>query len=180
MMLTLNLLPEKQKKNLGYVMNRRIIAFFGFGFFVSGVLLAFFLFLSYLFVLLPEKDIERAKAAEEAVQQAAGVKEKEEEIHALNRLFEIIIAREEKKRDIGPFFRRLLLESPAGIFIKTAAFRGEGKGAGLSGNAATRDDLLRFIETLRAYAEVSEVVSPISNIIKDRDIAFTLVLIMHP
>lgn len=178
-MLNLNLLPEPQQKNLGYEIDRRMISFFGFWFFLLETLFAVFLFLAYLFVLLPEKDIQRSKNAEEASQLAADVVGKEEKIRNLNHLFEVVIVRGEKSRSIIPFLEELFLLAPEGIFVDTASFHAVEKKADIRGRAVTRDDLLRFAQKIRERSDVADVVSPVENIIKERDIVFTLAISMR-
>jgi len=49
----------------------------------------------------------------------------------------------------------------------------------LRGNATTRNDLLQFISAIRNHPSFREIESPVENILKERNISFTLSFTIH-
>ncbi len=67
--------------------------------------------------------------------------------------------------------------SPTVHLSQISIHQGSGKYvAELSGRASTRDDFLEYVRQLRAHPSFDGVASPVSNLLKERDVVFTLVV----
>lgn len=81
---------------------------------------------------------------------------------------------------VGPVVERILAARGTGVMLANFYYEDHGSTdpvlARLAGQAATRRDLLGFIDRLKADPMFAEVESPVGNLIKDRAVDFTLTL----
>ncbi|MFY9461911.1 MAG: hypothetical protein WAP51_01780 [Candidatus Sungiibacteriota bacterium] len=173
-MLTLNLLPPQQKENLNYEIDRRMVQFLGLWFSVVVIIFGVLILPAFFFISFQQSEAERAKSIEEGARQAARTTEAEEKILRINNLLDVIVAREGKKQDVSPFLKEVLSRSPAGVSIALITFTPAENRATVAGLAATRSGLLKFIDLLKGSPGIKAVTSPVSNIIQEEDINFSL------
>lgn len=173
-MLTLNLLPEAQKKNLNYEINRRVVQFFGLWMSIIAVAFGIGLLPAHFFVSLQEDEVERSLKAEEAVGQANRIGEVEQKIRAVNQLLGLVVLRKEKKREPSLFVAEVFSKSPEGISVALVAMGDALKKATVSGEARTRSSLLQFVSSLRGSPRIKSVSLPISYLTKEENIVFSL------
>lgn len=173
-MLNLNLLPPNEKRDFRYELHRRVVSFFGFWLFIYGVIFGVLALPAYFFAVFQLVEVERSRDAEIAALKASGGGVIEEKINAFNQRLRFLVKREEERQSVVPLIAGVFSEIPKGVDVslfKLDIRRGE---AILLGKAKTRDALLRFITALRADSMVGSVSSPVSNIIKEEDIDFSL------
>ena len=73
--------------------------------------------------------------------------------------------------------RRLIDKRGPGIQLIRLGFSAEGAGRGeVEGKSTTRASLLKYLDALRADSHFRSVDSPIKNIIRERDITFSLAI----
>ena len=99
-MLTLNLLPPEQKGNLNYEIDRRMVQFFGFWFFVIIIIFGALVLPAFFFISLQQPEVERAARIEEEARASVRTTETEGKILGINNLLDIIVTREEKKQNV--------------------------------------------------------------------------------
>ena len=179
-MLTLNLLPPQQKENLNYEIDRRMVQFLGFWVFAVVMIFGVLVLPAFFFISLQQSEAERAKSIEEGALQAARTTELEEKILRINNLLGVIVAREGKKQDTSPFLKEILSMSPAGVSIALITYTPAESRATVAGLAATRSELLKFIDLLKKSPGIKTVTSPVSNIIQEEDISFSLAIETGP
>lgn len=172
-MLNANLLPSEQKQAVYIEDTRNIVRFFAFG--IIGVLSAALLTLLpfYIWFAIQTKDAERfLLAKEEAFQgleieattaRIAEMKDTVADVQAFlpraPKAFQIV---EVVSEDLG-----------ADATIRNLAVKND-RSISVSGFAATRNDLLDFEGRLRSSGRFQDITSPLSNIIRETDIEFSL------
>jgi len=172
--LTLNLLPPEQKGNLNYEIDRRMVQFFGFWFFVIIIIFGALVLPAFFFISLQQPEVERAARIEEEARASVRTTETEGKILGINNLLDIIVTREEKKQNVLPFLKEILSRSPAKVWVAFITYMPAENRATVAGLAATRSELLKFIDLLKASPGIKTVTSPVSNIIQEKDINFSL------
>lgn len=175
-MLNLNLLSEKQKRELGYEIFGRMAVFWGAWLSGIGVIFGILLLPAYFFVALQNEEVQRVRIIEEQAEAAAGIKEVERKVRDINQRTDVILAREKKKRDISPFIGEVLSKITSGTSLFFVNYNAASGQAVLTGFAETRHALLNFIADLKKNPRIKNVVSPVGNIIKESAINFSLTL----
>ena len=168
----MNLLPPKQKDVVQRdVFNRFLFMFLGIAFLWAMV----FLVLAYNSVLYLELQIpaiqERLRAEQET-QKANSVMKVESDIKDLNEVLLTIDKIRKKESFNFPYILRVLGRmAPEGVVFRTITFRGED--IGIQGHAERRAGVLTLKKNLEEEPIFTNIVSPLSNIIKEQDIDFT-------
>lgn len=171
-MLTINLLPVEEKKILAIEEGRRIFRFFGMG--MVGILLAgIAIFLpSYVRIFLRAQDMERALRFEEEASKELEVQD--------------IIARARQVRIVVDSVQAFLNDGARG-FAALEFFFGDTPGitvlsigihkdglVAVTGFADSRRNLLNFEKILRDSGRFQELSFPLSNIVRESNIHFTM------
>lgn len=168
----MNLLSHKQKNAIQRdVFNRFLFVFLGIAFLWAMV----FLVLAYNSVLYLELQIpavqERLRVEQET-QKANIVMEVESGIKDLNKVLLTIDTIRKKESFNFPYILRVLGRmAPEGVVFRTITFRG--KGIGIQGHAERRAGVLALKKSLEEEPIFTNIVSPLSNIVKEQDINFT-------
>lgn len=173
-MLTLNLLPPQEKENLSYEIDRRMVQFLGFWFSAIIIIFGVLMLPAFFFISLQQTEVEHIKKIDEEAQKAAHTSELEEKIRGTNALLDIILAREDKKKDASSFLSEILSGAPSGVSVTLIVYDPSKDHVKISGAADTRDALLKFVDFLKRAPEIKNVSSPVSNIIQQQDINFSL------
>lgn len=176
----INLLPQPYLRELRREQLRRVFVVCG----LLAIIVAFvnitLLFPPLLFLRFREASIEREIAiANQApeIQRASGIEQRITELNAHLGAFE----RNEKATGmpISQLFEPALLARDHAIAITSLTFlpSDENRAASrllIRGSAETRNALLRFADRLKTEHRYSSVVLPVENLLRDRDILFSL------
>lgn len=178
-MLNVNLLPPREKENLAYIFESRAVIAVG-----SAVIAVSFIFLVLLlptfFALVFQKaEIVRAVALEAQGQERSGIAKRAERVRAANFLADRIVRYEQKQDPIAPLFQAITRAVPPSIRLHSIAFHKDRREFSLDGRAPARADLLRFTRSLEADPRVAKVTSPVSNLVREADVAFTLTITLR-
>lgn len=172
-MLNLNLLPPEEQRALAYVMRRRAVAAAAGA--LAGALAVFaILLLPTLFALaLQRADAVRATALERESQERLGIEAEAERIGEANRLAERAIEFDRTRQELFPLVTAAISAVAEPISIERMSLQ-PGRGLDITGRAPTRKDLLVFLEALEARGVFGEVSSPVSNLIRETNISFSI------
>lgn len=171
-MLFVNLLPREEQYAVRLEETRRTIVVFAL--LAASALAVGFVFLvpSFLVYTFVERELIRGlKAEEEAFERQASRNTIPKAQSALEAISEI------RSYAASPPRASALLERffdpETEINVISLLIRKDGT-VFLSGHAATRNQLLQFEEALRSSNRFHEVALPLSNIVRERDIQFTV------
>lgn len=170
-MLTSNLLPLKEKKEIIFEEWRRVIRFFGIGItflFMTGATL---LTPSYLPLYFQGKELEHQLAIEqEALQKinADQIQQNEDKIIAEISSLQLAAQSPDKASAIFDTFSPQL----PGIAVQTFTVNKTGD-ISVIGNASTRDNLLNFEQYLRNTGHLQDLALPMMNLFPETNINFT-------
>lgn len=172
-LLNINLLPSGEQKALAREELRRIIQFFGLsisGIFFVGILL---LFPSYFPLFFEERGLEQSVKIERDASEQLHVDETLKKVRFVKDAldsFSSSLARQKKTSEaLVPFFS----SRGSGISFTILTIKKEGNVV-LSGRAEKRSDLLAFEKMLRESERFQEITFPLSNIVREIDIQFTM------
>lgn len=171
-MLTINLLPQEEKKIIYLTEMRRRVALFTVCFFLVFVIGVALLLPSYFSAYFSRRDIEHSLVVAE--QSAAGrgatrevLAEAKQVRNAANEVRSSLA-----QHAAGAEIMEKLSASGAGITITSLFIRSAGD-ITVEGRAETRDHLLAFEQRLRASDLFLEVSFPLADIVRERDIQFS-------
>ena len=177
---SLNLLPPEDRKQMG---RERMSRFFKL---IFGITAALFLtgdvllLPTYFFLFFEHKGIQQQQVTLEQntkTEQAKTATARIEEINAQLKRFP-----HEYPLTVSPATRYLQYISqgiPPGIGLTSFAYLKEEKSITLRGKAVRRDDLLAFISHLRDNTAFGNVESPVTNLLKEEYIDFTITISLN-
>jgi len=175
----INLLPDNQKEMVRreYLRRRLIVIevfFITLSLFATILLIPAYFASEAKFKSLKEQAgrlaaSETEKASKEMVAEAAEVKRR-------------IGLLEQKVVKAAPFIAAAIAKKDEKVIIRSISYehRGETARIDLRGVAQTRDGLLSFVERLKKESEFDAVHSPVSNLVKDRNIEFMVEIAIAP
>lgn len=172
-MLTANLLPPQEKALVRQEEVRRLILFFATivtAVFVSGAVL---LAPSYLPLLLEKREIERALALERGTSERLGVPAALLKIQKVRSTLSFVRVLTPESKRASVIMARLFEDAGANVTVTTLNVKKTGEII-FTGSAKTRRDLLDFERALRESGRFQEISSPLSNIIREVDVVFTI------
>ncbi len=171
-MLTTNLLPEQEKKAIWLEESRRLILFFTGFVVVELVIVSFLLLPAYLPLVMQRRGLEESLRLEEEAAEHFQVKKTlvalRETVAEINLLKAQTLAPAKASEILDQF-----LSSGSGITIAFFGIKSDGEVV-LNGTAAARKDLLQFEKTLRESNKFEDITSPLSNIIRENNINFSI------
>lgn len=178
-----NLLPESYKKtiHLEYLLRFVVVALvMSFALLVIGIIL---LVPSYVISSIQSNAtkqqislIQSQKTQENRMVDETVLKRTEAELK--------VFSTEKSFSEVEKTIQTVLGHMPAGIALSTINYEKKGKGEAtqdsviLSGLASTRSDLLAFRSALEKETSFSSVVLPYSNLAKDKDVAFSITIML--
>ncbi len=175
----INLLPLSHKKEIKKEYTRRFIVIFGF-FFVIGALIE----LVFCFSLFSRTDsyfrgLEKELKLAKKVSALNKMEDMERRVDDLNHLLVIYEDNRNKRRSPTSEISLILSVLPESIVIDSFIFDKDiknqtNKEIALAGTAVRRDVFLSFVEALRKIPLFKEVESPVSNLLKEGDMKFSL------
>ena len=169
-----NLLPDTQKKIIEAEYRFRTIL-------VSLSFFIFFLIISSA-LLLPAYFLSRGKfsvASADTAMAASLTKEQADEVRReLSLLNEklSVVSLERPGLPVSAIISSVVSSRSAEVYIKNMIYESKGGTSKIDifGTSKTRDSFLVFVENLQPAKIFSEVYSPISNLVKEKDVDFTV------
>lgn len=172
-MLSTNLLPEQEKKEIRLEQSRRIVIFIS-GFLAATLFIASLLLIpSYLPLVIERKGLEDSLQIEENASLEFGVQKK---VASAGRVVSVVSSVREhasKTSRVSAILAEFVQSSDSGIVISFLNIKKGGEFT-LIGRASTRNNLLNFEKRLRESKKFEDFSSPLSNIIRETDINFSL------
>lgn len=176
----MNLLPEENKILFKKYYLKRLFTVFGILIFSVIAAGGVILMPMYSLILSYKSDLNRELAAyskkDAELADSAVALEIKKLKYRLN-----FVEKMSQTKELNLVFKNILTQKNPGVGItyfsyeKSQESSGEGR-IYLSGKIGTRDDLLLFESRLKKELGDSKVVSPVSNLIKERDFDFSLIL----
>lgn len=176
----MNLLPEENKILFKKYYLKRLFAVFAVLIFSAVAVGAVVLIPMYSFILSYKSDLSAelaayAKKDAEPADSAAAL-----EIKKLNNRLDFV-GKMSKTKELNSIFKNIFARKNKGVKITFFSYEKgkepESEGSvHLSGTAETRDDLLLFESRLKKDWGESGVISPVSNLINEKDFDFSLIL----
>ena len=171
-MLILNLLPPQEKEMIRLSRINRLIIFYSGAIFVLLVIFIILLLVTLFFLTIQLKAIEKLVVLEEKSAPSLAMRNLEKEITLINQKLKMI---DKIQTDSIPY--SIILEDlakmiPLGVQLFSFSFDSQTKKANLIGYAPERDQVLALKESLEKFEKFNQVESPISNLLKARDIDF--------
>jgi len=177
-MLTINLLPPQQKKAVRLEEWRRLMRFFCFGAMAALAIGTILTLPSYLPLLLRRNELARSLLLEEDAAKRMAVRSTQERIRATRALIDSVGASALDAPRASPLFEEWAGDTHT-VTILNLAVRKNGDVL-LNGHAASRRDLLNFEKTLRESGRFQEIAFPLSNIVREANITFTMRGVLKP
>lgn len=138
---------------------------------------AVFMLPSYFSVIFSKDSVvSRLKASEEALART-DFKSIETEVGRINNLIAEFEKNESKRRAIAPLLIKIANTTPPAITLralKLDAKSGAIAVLNITGKAETRETFLDYFEKLKKFNEAEAVISPITNLLKETDLDFSL------
>ncbi len=169
----INLLSEAAKNNLAHERFSRLLVIIGVGLLailVSGALL---ITLALASLNLQKSEFSRELEAAKKSPTLGRVEEVEANIAKTNEKSKIFAQSLSRENRISSVLVEAISTLAPSIKISELTYNGPVEFR-LKGLVGTRDDLLKFIEFLDKSEQIDEVNSPISNLLKDRNIEFSI------
>ncbi len=189
----INLMTVEDRGRLRRDYRRRLFVFgaslfFFVGLMILTVLVSFYLFLRWQSESLIADDLNRSAAFGNSVGQTtpsdAETAQQAEDLEAWAVWAQRLQSGPEPVDRAWQVIGRLSVDRPAALYLSRLTWQpAESADAApvlqVAGRAATRGDLLKFVEQLESDPTFARVESPISNLIKERDLDFTLELVVN-
>ena len=170
-MLHTNLLPEQEKKIIVTEQWLRVVKFFGIA--ASGILIIGLTLLapSYLPLYFQSRELKRALSIQNDAARRINADQIRRDASQIKSVINSLHQTIDRPNGALSIFDLLTALRP-GILI-TAFSVNKKAGISMTGNAATRSDLLLFEQYLRDSSRFQDITSPLTNIIQETNINFT-------
>ncbi|GEM_PF-2736322 len=179
-MLNLNLLPPDEKTNLAYEFRTRAVLRVGW-LLLACLFIAATLFLPTMFLLSFQKtEVARILELERLREEQSGIRDEMARVKAVNREADVVIQNLTTRRTSSGLLQDLFGSIPAGISLSDVTYTSSSNALSIAGFSPTRALFLSFLDSLRKDARVAEVASPVSNVIRDTDITFSIRVTLRP
>ncbi len=173
-MFNLNLLPKKEKQNIAWEKRTSQTLFFGSFIIASVFIFLILLFPSYIFLALQNDDVVRNLKLEEKGQGALQTKMIENRLVTINLNIRRILQNNTASFMPGNFIERLNQLAEGRVLLTQIQYHQGGGEVRIAGWAETRNNFLDFKNVLEAQKEINNIISPINNVIKEKNIEFIL------
>lgn len=171
-----NLLPPEEKVNLGYEFRIRAITIVGSSF-LAVLAVAFVLLLPTKFLLLFQtEDVLRALDIERKQEAQSGISADIANIKEANRMADLVNRNMESRSRFSASVQNIFGAVPSGVSLSLLTYARGSRRVSVEGFAPTRESLLSFIGALKQRSEIQDVASPVSNVIRDTEVLFSLTL----
>lgn len=172
-MLKTNLLPEKEKKIIKLERTRRALIFFAAVASLIFLLGSLLLLPSYLPAFLERKELERSLEWEKKVSSELGITDLITQVMTIKKTVDSIHAFVSNPPRTSALFSQFFANSGPEIDITNLDISHKGDIL-IQGKAKTRKGLLEFEQKLREDGLFQNISSPLSNIIQETNINFTI------
>ena len=176
----MNFLPLEEKKNLGRERLRRFFVVFSLGVGAFGFASVILMLPSYLGLELERNNLLRSIAISRKAPLAGEVNAVESEIEGLNLKLELFRKNEREERSLAPLLGKILSVVSASVSLREFFYEKLSKTnpeqITLGGKAQSRQALLKFASDLERTGEFKKVQSPVSNLLKETNVVFSLIL----
>ncbi len=171
-MFTINLLPVREQKNLAAAEFHRAILFFGF--IAMGVLciVSMLLLPTYFFLVYIANDREETLLFEQRAARELEVSETAQHLRSVSTLVELLRSASQNDAHASSLIDSFFSGAES-VSLETIIIKSDGT-LNISGRAATRRDLLDFEKMLRDLNRFQDVIFPLTNIVQQRDIHFSV------
>ena len=171
-MLTANLLPLNKKKDATFETWRRVFQFFGVAAALLYTVAITFLAPSYFPLLFQRRELQRSLNIQKESSRSDDPEDARAELSRIRALMSDIRQSPTKNHTILQILNTVAAERE-GITILSATIENNNV-VTLRGKAALRRNLLDFEQSLRASNIFQEITLPLSSVVRESDIAFTL------
>ncbi len=175
----INLLPQKNIKNIKKEFTRRVVIILGLA--ISVLIFTQIALSSALFLTLNsyiKNSISQVIFTKEFAEKE-GLQKSESKVKNINKLLLFFQENENKIEPITDDISEILTASKNNsIKLESFLFNMSPSLATVSikGNASNRDNLINFINTLKLKNHFQKIESPISNLLKENDVDFSIIL----
>jgi len=138
---------------------------------------------AYFNLTFSESEIERRLILEKELLSRRDLEGLEGQINLTNALIKKYIGNEARRFSFADILMDTANTIPFGITLSNFAFESADGGAfkiGLDGKAATRGDLINYVNNLRRIEKFASVESPLSNLLREQDVTFRLTINIKP
>lgn len=177
---SLNLLPPQDRKRIGH---KRLIRFFTLfhgiiaSLLVTGIAL---LLPTYFFLFFQNKGAAELFAARKQITESEQARGAEARIQQTNTILRRLQTDYNLTQEsLTTSITDIVAKAPPGITLTFFSFEKKTNRVLLRGNAATRNDLLQYISAIRNHPFFRKIESPVENILREKNIAFTLSFAIH-
>ena len=172
---TLNLLPSEDKKRIGRQRFTRFFIYVNVNiaiFLIIGIVL---LLPTYFFLFFQNRGAQEFLAMQQQTTKTEQARELETRIQQTNATLERLQTKYNLAQySLSESLANIVAKAPIGITLTFLSFEKETNHVALRGHALTRGDLLQFISIIREHPSFHDVESPVENILRDKNISFTL------
>lgn len=172
-MLTINLLPLSERSRVRAEELSRMVRFFGSVLMLSFIVAAVFLSPSFLPMIFEERELERSLALLEERAENTKSREITANARSVSKTLSEVGSAFERRARVSSIFSMFSDELPSGIEVLNLTVKENGEVV-VSGRAATRREILQFEDVLRKSGRFESLITPLSNIIRNTDIPFTI------
>lgn len=172
-MLTINLLPTGERTRVRAEELSRIVRFFGSALILLFIVASVFLSPSFLPMIFERRELERSLALIEGRAENTKSREILANARAVSKTLLEVGSAFERRARASAVFSMFSDELPSGIEVSNLTVKENGDVV-VNGRAATRREILQFEDALRKSERFESLVTPLSNIIRNTDIPFTI------
>lgn len=178
-MIKLNLLPPEQKKQIYLERINRWLVFYMASF--CAILSGFFLVLLFIYALISieSRTAQTSYRVAQTGSQGQDLSSYEKLAQNFNQELEKVRSIQKNHKNYSLLFEKLLPLVPLNIRFDSIQINANGK-IMLTGFAYNREQIIEFKENLENSKDFSNVESPISNLVKQSNIDFSLVFNFNP
>ncbi|MBU2036666.1 PilN domain-containing protein [Patescibacteria group bacterium] len=174
-MIKLNLLPPDEKEQLNLDRLRRWVVFYGSGLLCSLSVFIFLLIVIWFSLFIQLKSLGESLDIAQRSQQGQDLKAHQDLIKELNVKIEKLGQSEKDRQNYSLIFLALAKIMPAGTRIERLSLDEKNQMV-IAGYAQKRENLLDLKASLEKSALFTDIESPLTNLIKQTDIAFSFTL----
>lgn len=179
-MFAINLLPPSEKQNLAYEFRRRAALAMGAAIALVELIALVFLMPTTFAILFQKSEAADILRTETDNAKTSGLEERTAEFRTLNQAALRLIRSDGTRRGAHPLLERVIKNAPPGIALSEIRLDLGARTLAVSGFAPTRELFLAFSSALGSDPSVSGVSSPVSNVIRSTNIAFSLSATLKP
>lgn len=177
----INLLPDKNRFIVRREFLRRAMVLFGVGISFLIAVQLFFSSLSLFFLDSFLESFESQNTYMEKLTQRENLEQYEAQVSDLNKALSLLKNIGTTPPIITESIWKVLSAKPAGVDVSSFIFQkslqeGEGFSLRFAGHSGARDDLVSFVDNLKKSKDFPDVESPLSNLLTEKDIDYTLIV----